>query len=103
MTYIITTPVPQAKVPPNDEPGYAITVWINGVQVGYLGGKSSKEAEDNALTWLAQYRNGSYCNDRQVHDGRICDMPPEHEGLHTDGELSWGDSTRLAYQMTKLP
>lgn len=104
MTIVITTPVPQSKVPPNGRPGYATTIWMNAKMVGYLGGSTKEEALQNAQDWLKSYR-GEYCNHREPGDsgGRICDMTPDHKGLHTDGAVSWGDNIRLAEQGEKLP
>lgn len=104
MSIVITTPVPQSKVPPNGLPGYSTTIWIGSKMVGMLGGRTAEEALKNAQVWVQSYR-GDRCNDRQPGErgGRICDMTPEHKGLHTDGEMSWGSNLRLVEQQEKLP
>jgi hypothetical protein len=104
VTTIITTPVPQSKVPPDGRPGYSTTVWLDSVLLGELGGHTSEEALQNAQKWLRYYR-GDKCNERQSGEngGRICDMLLEHRGLHTDGEMSWGSNLRLVEQEEKLP
>lgn len=69
-----TDPVPQSKAPPNGEHGYSTTVWLNGVMLKQLGGRTYEEAVAAAEEWIMEHENPriEVSEPVRTHEGDCC-------------------------------